>query len=187
MSFDTRIKTEYTAERVIDFDTKKNQFVLTYNLAGLNHYAVFFFIIGLLFSIWILPHIVKNAWLTLIFFSVFSLPFLLFGIRYYFMARSNKIIVIDISRNQIVYSEKLVIPFKSIKQIYLTQINFYDPERFGTFFTMRKIPSWQLTIEDFRGNTIILCKPERKAQAKMLLEEFSKAMDVPINPVRADL
>ncbi len=179
-NFASTIKTEYTSETIVEFNQEKYQFILTGNKGNLSVYAVMFFGIGLVFSAIFLPHIVKNWWITLIAFSIFALPFLLFGFRYFFMSRSNHTIIIDIKKQAIIYSETLKIPFSSIKQIYLTQLNFYDPERYGGFLKMEKIPSWQVTIEDFKGNEIILCKPEHKRQALFILEEFSRAMNVRI-------
>lgn len=181
MPFTTNIRTVYTAEHIVTFDNRKQQIILSFNSGKLNFSAVSFFIIGAIFSSMLLPHLAKNVWLTLIAFAFFSLPFLLFAFRYFIMSRSKKEIIIDIRKQSILYSSKLQIPFRSIKQIYLTQINYYDPEQAGKyFFTMRKIPSWQLTIDDYSGNSIILCKPENKSTAKQLLEDISKGMNVEI-------
>lgn len=176
--YSSSLKTEFAADKKISFDETKQQFIISYNKTYLLQYGFMFLVIGIFFAVTFAPAIQRSFWLGTAFFAVIAFPFIAFGVRFLYLSFQKDFIVIDLIQKNIRISKTLTIPFNSIHQFSLTQVNFYDPEYPSKFLTMRKVSSWQITIEDFKENKIILCKSEKKGQAKKIVEEFSQSMGV---------
>ena len=173
--FNTNFKDRF---KKVEFDEAKQQFIIAYNYPYLKKYALIFLIIGIILAT-ICGLLMQDSFLIgVVCLSLLAFPFIAFGGRLLFISFQKQKIIIDLGSKKILFNKNLTIPFHSISQFSLVQERYYDVEYPIQFLKMKKVTSWQITIEDFKGNKVILCKSEKKAQAKKIVEEFSQAMGV---------
>jgi len=176
--FSSSIKTESAADKEINFDEAKQQFIISYNYPFLKKYAFIFLLIGIILATLSGLYMQSSFLMGTVFLSLFAFPFIAFGSRLVYLSFQKQKIIIDLESKKILFNKNLTIPFNSISQFSLVQERYYDVEYPVQFLKMKKVTSWHITIEDFKENKVVLCKTDKEEQAKRIVEDFSKAMGV---------
>lgn len=170
---------EAAADKKVEFDDAKQQFIISYNYPHLKKYAFIFLLIGITLATLCGFYMKTSFLMGAVLLSITAFPFIAFGGRLFYVSFQKQKIIIDLGSKKILFNEKLTIPFHSISQFSLVKEKYYfDMEYPVRFLKMKKVTSWQITIEDFKENKVILCKSDNEEQAKKIVEAFSKAMGV---------
>ena len=178
--FSSSLKTEFAADKIISFDETNQQFIISYNYPYLKKTAFIFLLIGIILATLCGFYMQSSFLMGTVFLSIFAFPFIAFGSRLLYLSFQKQKIIIDLESKKILFNKNLTIPFNSISQFGLVQERYYDVEYPVQFIKMKKVSSWQVTIEDFKENKVVLCKTEKEDVAKKIIDEFSKAMGVNI-------
>ncbi len=178
--FSSSLKTKFAPDKIISFDETNQHFIISYNYPYLKKTAFIFILIGIILTVPCGFFMQYYFWSSAALLSVTAFPFIALGGRLLFLSFQKQKIIIDLKAKKILFNKNLTIPFNSISQFSLVKERYYDVEYPVQFIKMKKVTSWQVTIEDFKENKVILCKSEKEEQAKNIVEEFSKAMGVKI-------
>lgn len=176
--YSSSIKSEFAADKEIRFDEASQQFIIAYNYPYLKKYALIFLLIGIILAT-VCGFLMQDSFLIgVVCLSLLAFPFIAFGGRLLFISFQKQKIILDLGSKNILFNKNLTIPFHSISQFSLVQERYYDVEYPIQFLKMKKVTSWQITIEDFNRNKVILCKSDKEEQAKKIIREFSCSMGV---------
>jgi hypothetical protein len=179
--FSSSLKTEFAADKIISFDETNQQFIISYNYPYLKKTAFIFLLIGIILATLCGFYMQSSFLMGSVFLSIFAFPFIAFGSRLLYLSFQKQKIIIDLESKKILFNKNLTIPFNSISQISLVKERYYFDMDFPILFIkMKKVTSWQVTIEDYKENKVTLCKSEKEEVAKKIMDEFSKAMGVKI-------
>lgn len=174
--FNPSIKELTLADKIVRWSKEKRQFVISVNKNYFMGWAVAIFFIALLLFLCIsLPVFFLNVivgYITL----VIPVAFILVGIRFYYLAgNDDRKIIIDSQKSVIVYSEKLAIPFRSVKQLSLVEVDIFTVKN---RMRIKKQKGFQIMAEDHKGNKAPLVKSENHDKIQLVLKEFSLLMNV---------
>lgn len=173
------LNTEFAADKIVSFDETKQHFIIAYNYPYLKKTAFIFLLIGIILATLCGFYMQSSFLIGAVLLSITAFPFIAFGGRLLYMSFQKQKIIIDLESKKIIFNKNLTIPFNSISQFSLVkERSYFDMEFPVQFIKMKKITSWEITIEDFNENKVILCKSDNEEQAKKIVEEFSKAMGV---------
>lgn len=177
--YSSSIKSEFAADKEIRFDKASQQFIIAYNYPYLKKYAFIFLLIGIILATLCGFYMQSSFLMGTVCLSFFAFPFIAFGGRLLYVSFQKQKIIIDLESKKISFNKNLIIPFNSISQFSLVKEKYYfDMEYPVLFLKMKRVTSWQITIEDFKENKVVLCKSDNEDQAKKIVEEFSRAMGV---------
>jgi hypothetical protein len=173
------LQPQSAADKIISFDEAKRQFIISYNYPYLKKYAFIFLFIGIVLAVPCGFYMQSSFLMGAVLLSMFAFPFIAFGGRLLYVSFQSQKIIIDLESKKILFNKNLTIPFNSISQFSLVKEKYYFDMEFPIhFIKLKKVTSWQITIEDFKENKVALCKSGDEEQAKRIMEEFSKAMGV---------
>jgi hypothetical protein len=176
--FSSSIKSEFAADKIISFDETNQQFIISYNYPLLKKTAIIFLLIGIILATLCGFYMQSSFLMGAVLLSITAFPFIALGGRLLYLCFQKQKLIIDLESKNILFNKNLTIPFHSISQFSLEQERYYDVEFPVQYIKMKKVTSWQITIEDFKGNKVTLCKSEKEEQAEKIVEVFSKAMGV---------
>lgn len=174
--FNPSIKELTLADKMLRWSKEKRRFEITVNKKYMLDWAAALFLISaLLFLCISLPVFFLNViagYITLL----IPAAFILAGIRFYYLAgNDDRKIIIDGPKNVIVYSTKLAIPFRSIKQLSLMETDIFLVKN---RMRIKKQKGFQIMVEDHKGNKAPLVKSENHDKIQLTLKEFSLLMGV---------
>ncbi len=170
------IKELTLADKMLRWSKDKRQFEITVNKKYMMDWAAALFLIALLLFLCIsLPVFFLNVIVGSITLLI-PTAFILAGIRFYYLAgNDDRKISIDSTKNVIIYSTKLAIPFSSIKQLSLTEVDIFLVKN---RMRIKKLKGFQIMAEDHKGNKAPLVKSENHDKIQLVLKEFSLLMNV---------
>lgn len=166
-------------EKIIHFDTIKNQYVIRVNEKYFKKIATTYISIGVILGVLFITLSFYSFWGGLIGFIGLSLPLILAGVRFIYLGtlKENNIII-DLQQRAIIYSKTLVIPIKTIKHLKIQKVSFREPKRM--LYSFGKMTAWQVSIVDHRGNIAPLVKSENEQKILVISKDISTRLGVPV-------
>ncbi|MBX7094591.1 MAG: hypothetical protein K1X56_07725 [Flavobacteriales bacterium] len=143
---------------------EENKIFITTNSTYLYQWALGFIAIGIL----ILYGLVSQSPQSLLYFFPFPLLFILPGIIFMKRAYENLSITIDGDNKKIIYNNSFEIPFYTVKELVKSTVVYYKERR----NKLRGVPSWSISIRDYKENEILLLTTENEEQLDQFIAEI---------------
>lgn len=143
---------------------EENKILITTNSTYLYQWALGFIAIGIL----IIYALVSQSPQSLLYFSPFPLLFILPGIIFMKRAYENLSITIDGDSKKIIYNNSFEIPFYTVKELVKSTVVYYKERR----NKLRGVPSWSISIRDYKENEILLLTTENEEQLDQFIAEI---------------